>query len=93
MLVLAKVKSGAIMTPAAPCGDVLDVACFFAAKRPIMTTPTATPDIRQQFGDRYAIERELGRGGMGAVYPEEVMNGLRPRSWRRNRRDHQRVQR
>jgi serine/threonine-protein kinase len=26
------------------------------------------PDIRQQLGDRYAIERELGRGGMGAVY-------------------------
>jgi len=66
---------------------------FLRGKRPIMTTPTATPDIRQQFGDRYAIERELGRGGMGAVYPEEVMNGLRPRSWRRNRRDHQRVQR
>src|SRR4051812_9213599 len=33
-----------------------------------MTAPTAVPDIRQQLGDRYAIERELGRGGMGAVY-------------------------
>ena len=31
-------------------------------------TPTALADIRQQLGDRYAIERELGRGGMGAVY-------------------------
>jgi hypothetical protein len=28
-----------------------------------MTTPSAPPDIRQQLGDRYAIERELGRGG------------------------------
>jgi hypothetical protein len=33
-----------------------------------MTTPTTPSDIRQQLGDRYAIERELGRGGMGAVY-------------------------
>ena len=35
---------------------------------PIMTTPTADSDIREQLGDRYAIERELGRGGMGTVY-------------------------
>ena len=33
-----------------------------------MTTPAALSDIRTQLGDRYAIERELGRGGMGAVY-------------------------
>ena len=33
-----------------------------------MTTQTALADIRQQLRDRYAIERELGRGGMGAVY-------------------------
>ena len=31
-------------------------------------TLTALADIRQQLGDRYAIERELGRGGMGTVY-------------------------
>jgi eukaryotic-like serine/threonine-protein kinase len=31
-------------------------------------TASSLPDIRQQLGDRYAIERELGRGGMGAVY-------------------------
>jgi len=36
--------------------------------RSSVTTPTALSDIRQQLGDRYAIERELGRGGMGAVY-------------------------
>jgi len=34
----------------------------------IMTSTSGLPDIRQQLGDRYAIERELGRGGMGAVY-------------------------
>ena len=33
-----------------------------------MTTPAGLTDIRKQLGDRYAIERELGRGGMGAVY-------------------------
>jgi len=33
-----------------------------------MTDSSGLPDIRQQLGDRYAIERELGRGGMGAVY-------------------------
>jgi hypothetical protein len=33
-----------------------------------MTTTSGLPDIRLQLGDRYAIERELGRGGMGAVY-------------------------
>jgi hypothetical protein len=33
-----------------------------------MTNTSGLPDIRLQLGDRYAIERELGRGGMGAVY-------------------------
>jgi hypothetical protein len=33
-----------------------------------MMNTTGVPDIRQQLGDRYAIERQLGRGGMGAVY-------------------------
>src|SRR6187397_3595844 len=33
-----------------------------------MTNTSDLADIRQQLGDRYAIERELGRGGMGAVY-------------------------
>jgi serine/threonine-protein kinase len=33
-----------------------------------MTSPATLSDIRQQLGDRYAIERELGRGGMGTVY-------------------------
>ena len=30
--------------------------------------PTTPEDIRRRLGDRYAIERELGRGGMGSVY-------------------------
>ena len=34
-----------------------------------MTTPAdSLTDLRAQLGDRYAFERELGRGGMGAVY-------------------------
>ena len=33
-----------------------------------MTAPSNLTDIRQRLGDRYVIERELGRGGMGAVY-------------------------
>ena len=31
--------------------------------------PTAAADaLRRSLGDRYALERELGRGGMGAIY-------------------------
>ncbi len=33
-----------------------------------MTDQTSLDEIRRRLGDRYAIERELGRGGMGAVY-------------------------
>lgn len=32
-----------------------------------MTNTSDLPDIRKELGDRYAIERELGRGGMGAA--------------------------
>ena len=38
----------------------------FPAQR--MTGPTSLDDVRRRLGDRYTIERELGRGGMGAVY-------------------------
>src|SRR5215212_1789758 len=31
-------------------------------------TPPATPTPRPSFGDRYRVERELGRGGMATVY-------------------------
>ncbi len=34
-----------------------------------MQSPAASlDDVRRRLGDRYTIERELGRGGMGAVY-------------------------
>src|SRR5436853_3116338 len=33
-----------------------------------MESQTSLRDISRALGDRYAIERELGRGGMGAVY-------------------------
>ena len=32
------------------------------------TSPSAFDDIRRALGGRYALERELGRGGMGTVY-------------------------
>jgi hypothetical protein len=32
-----------------------------------MTSENSVDDVRGRLGDRYAIERELGRGGMGAV--------------------------
>ncbi|HEX6050683.1 MAG TPA: protein kinase [Gemmatimonadaceae bacterium] len=37
-----------------------------------------TADLRQRLGDRYAIERELGRGGMGAVYLARDLHLDRP---------------
>ena len=37
-----------------------------------MTAPLVAPDLlasfRRSLGGRYALERELGRGGMGTVY-------------------------
>ncbi|HEY3935194.1 MAG TPA: serine/threonine-protein kinase [Gemmatimonadales bacterium] len=33
-----------------------------------MAAPGPLEQVRASFGDRYAIDRELGRGGMGAVY-------------------------
>src|SRR5687768_3562959 len=33
-----------------------------------MTPANSLSDVRHRLGDRYAVERELGRGGMGAVY-------------------------
>src|ERR1043165_754592 len=41
---------------------------FVSLRTQAMTTPATPTDLRKQLGDRYAIERELGRGGMGAVY-------------------------
>jgi serine/threonine-protein kinase len=41
---------------------------FVRSTDPIMTNTSGLPDIRHLLGDRYTIERELGRGGMGAVY-------------------------
>ncbi|MFL5581927.1 MAG: serine/threonine-protein kinase [Gemmatimonadaceae bacterium] len=38
------------------------------ASPPAAPAPDATTALRRALGDRYAIERELGRGGMGAVY-------------------------
>src|SRR6476661_8885446 len=61
-------RSRAVVNSATVGRAIRRVRRHVCARPTTMTTPTTPSDIRQQLGDRYTIERELGRGGMGAVY-------------------------
>src|SRR6476469_864963 len=57
---------------------LVDIACL-AGRRPSMTSASTGPEpVRDALAERYAIERELGAGGMATVYLAHDVRHERP---------------
>src|SRR3954467_4484188 len=72
-------KEGQFCDAAPPHGFINDRPQHPASPRSFIGSPMAVPDgLRDALADRYALERELGRGGMAVVYLAQDLRHDRP---------------